>query len=190
MSVPREALNFILAGLVLVAAAPVLLLAAIAIKLESAGPAIFAQTRVGRFGKPFTCYKLRTMYVDTPHVPTHEMTASGVTGIGRIFRRLRIDEIPQLWNVLINDMRLVGPRPCLPSQTELIEARKRLGVDALYPGVTGIAQALHIDMSTPQKLANVDATYLGRVNALTDLKILGMTALGILKLPDFVRKAT
>lgn len=184
----RDILNFTLAGVGLVVTAPLLLVALWLVKRESPGPAIFAQTRIGRFGVPFTCYKVRTMFVDTPDLPTHEMRADGVTKTGRTLRRLRIDEIPQLWNVLRNDMRLVGPRPCLPKQTELIEARKALGVDQLHPGITGISQALHIDMSEPQKLARTDATYVGRVNPLTDLKILLMTVFGMGRLPDFVKK--
>jgi O-antigen biosynthesis protein WbqP len=184
----RDILSFVLAAAMLIAALPILLVAMWLVKRESPGPAIFAQTRVGRFGVPFTCYKVRTMYANTPDVPTHEMTADGVTRVGRSLRRLRIDEIPQLWNVLRNDMRLVGPRPCLPKQTELIAARKALGVDQLYPGITGISQALHIDMSVPDKLAKMDATYIGHVNPLTDLKIMAMTAVGMLALPDFVKK--
>jgi len=184
----RDILNFALAGIGLVATSPLLLVAMWLVKRESPGPAIFEQTRIGRFGVPFTCYKVRTMYVDTPDLPTHEISVDGVTRTGRVLRRLRIDEIPQLWNVLRNDMRLVGPRPCLPKQTELIEARKALGVDQLYPGITGISQAMHIDMSEPQRLATMDATYIGRVNPVMDLKILFMTVLGLRRIPDFVKK--
>jgi O-antigen biosynthesis protein WbqP len=187
MTAPREILNFSLAGLGLLAGLPVLALAIIAVRRESPGPAIFKQTRVGRNGQPFTCYKVRTMYVDTPHLPTHEAPPTGVTGTGKWLRRLRIDEIPQLWNVLRNDMRLVGPRPCLPTQTELIAARRERGVDKLYPGITGISQTLHIDMSTPVKLANVDATYLGHVNARTDLKIMFNTVSSVLRWKDLVK---
>lgn len=189
MTAPREILNFSLAGLGLVIGAPVLAIAVLMVKRESPGPAIFKQIRVGRFGREFTCYKVRTMYVDTPNVPTYEVAASGVTKVGAWLRRLRIDEIPQLWNVLRNDMRLVGPRPCLPSQTQLITARAERGVDHLYPGITGIAQTLHIDMSTPIKLANVDATYLGHVNARTDLRILFATVSSVLRWKDLVKTA-
>lgn len=184
----RDILNFALAGVGLIITGPVLLVALWLVKRQSPGPGIFRQTRIGRFGVPFTCYKVRTMYVDTPDLPTHEMTPDGITSIGRFLRRTRIDEIPQLWNVLRNDMRLVGPRPCLPKQTELIEARKALGVDQLYPGITGISQAMHIDMSEPQRLAEMDATYIGQVNPLTDLKILFVTVFGMARIPDFVKK--
>lgn len=187
MIVTREITNFTLAAVGLVCGLPLLALAAVAVKLESPGPVIFRQTRVGRFGKPFTCYKVRTMFVDTPHLPTHEAPPTGVTRSGKWLRRSRIDEIPQLWNVLRNEMRLVGPRPCLPSQTELIDARRERGVDQLYPGITGISQTLHIDMSTPVKLANVDATYLNHVNARTDLRVLWSTVSSILRWKDLVK---
>lgn len=177
------------AAAVIIATSPILIVAMWLVRRQSPGPAIFRQTRIGRFGRPFTCYKLRTMYVETPDLPTHEMRQDNVTPIGHKLRRWRVDEIPQLWNVMRNDMRLVGPRPCLPKQTELIEARKALGVDQLYPGITGIAQAKHIDMSDPQRLAAMDATYIGHDNTLMDIKILFRTVGGMVALPDFVKKA-
>ncbi len=189
MTITREILNFGIAAALAPVALPLTALAALAVKLETPGPAIFAQRRVGRYGKVFTCYKIRTMYRDTPQAASHDIGKSRVTRVGAVLRKTRLDELPQLWNVLRNDMRLVGPRPCLESQGELIEARKALGVDKLYPGITGVAQALHIDMSQPEKLASVDATYIGRVSARTDLSILAQTAGSLFLLPDFTRKS-
>lgn len=188
MTIAREILNFGIAVVLVPVALPLTALAVLAVKLETPGDGIFAQRRVGRHGKLFTCYKVRTMYRDTPHVASHDIGKSQVTRVGAVLRKTRLDELPQLWNVLRNDMRLVGPRPCLETQVELIEARKALGVDQLHPGITGVAQALHIDMSQPEKLASVDATYIGRVTARTDLIILAQTASGLFKLPDFARK--
>ena len=109
---------------------PILLVAMAAIRFETPGNPIFAQTRIGRGGRPFTCLKLRTMYKDTAHLPTHMTGSSAVTPIGAKMRKWKLDELPQLWNVLVGQMSLVGPRPCLPNQTGLAEARRRLGVQA------------------------------------------------------------
>lgn len=140
---------------------PVVLVVGLLIRAGSAGPALFRQQRVGRHLKPFICYKLRTMSENTPAVGTHEVSDSAVTSLGRSLRKLKLDELPQLWNVLRGDMSLVGPRPCLPSQRELIAARQSRGVYAVRPGVTGPAQVKGIDMSMPVRLAEEDATWAG-----------------------------
>ena len=165
-----------LAGLIV--GSPLLLLCAIAIKASSPGPVIFAQERVGRGERRFTCYKLRTMYVATPHKASHEVSAAAVTPVGAFLRKVKLDELPQLVNVLRGEMSLVGPRPCLPSQTELIEARREAGVYALRPGITGVAQVQGVDMSQPARLAALDATYLGKAGLWTDLHILLLTVAG------------
>lgn len=157
---------------------PVVLICMLLVRFSSRGPMIFAQTRVGRYEKPFTCYKLRTMYADTRVAPSHETAASAVTPIGMWLRRLKLDELPQLWNILCGEMSFVGPRPCLPSQTELIAARRALGLYAIRPGITGIAQVAGIDMSEPQRLAKVDADYLKDMSLGADLKLIIATALG------------
>lgn len=142
------------------------------IKLESSGPGIFCQKRVGRNGTPFVCYKLRTMYVGTEEVPTHHVSKNTVTPFGAVLRRLKLDEMPQIWNVIVGDMSFVGPRPCLPSQLELIEARRLLGVLTLRPGITGIAQVQGIDMSDAHHLANEDAKYLRENGLWVDVKLI------------------
>ncbi|MCP3384580.1 sugar transferase [Bradyrhizobium sp. CCGUVB4N] len=157
---------------------PILLMIIILIRLQSTGPAIFAQVRIGRNAEPFTCYKLRTMYIGTCELPTHEVQASSVTPLGEYLRRFKIDELPQLCNVLAGQMSLVGPRPCLPSQTALVEARRRLGVFNVYPGITGLAQVNDIDMSEPERLAEVDAQYVNSRSLLGDLKLLWATLRG------------
>jgi O-antigen biosynthesis protein WbqP len=164
--------------LLLLFAGPVLLLIIVAIRLQSPGRAIFAQVRVGKDGRLFTCYKLRTMYAGTANVPTHQVEASSVTGLGKHLRRFKIDELPQLCNVLTGDMSLVGPRPCLPSQTELLEARRRLGVLEVRPGITGLAQVSNVDMSYPHRLAEIDARYVRTQSIGKDFKLIWATVRG------------
>lgn len=170
--------DIIIALIGLPIAVVLILVCLVLIKFSSRGPAIFRQTRVGLHEQLFTCYKLRTMYVDTRNAPSHETTASAVTSVGKWLRRLKLDELPQLWNILRGDMSFVGPRPCLPSQVELIEARRARGLYSIRPGITGIAQVAGIDMSNPQRLAKVDAEYLSRMSVFTDLRLILATAFG------------
>jgi O-antigen biosynthesis protein WbqP len=157
---------------------PLLLIVIVAIRLESPGSAIFKQVRVGRNGKLFTCYKLRTMYSGTSDVPTHLVAPSAVTSLGEHLRRFKIDELPQLCNVLLDDMSLVGPRPSLPSQTDLVEARRRLGVLEVRPGITGLAQVNGVDMSDADRLAEIDARYVRTQSLPGDLKLIWATLRG------------
>lgn len=150
----------------------------IAIKLSSPGPGIFAQERVGKDGRKFTCYKFRTMVVGTKQAGTHEVASASVTSVGNFLRKTKIDELPQIWNILKNEMSLVGPRPCLPVQKELIAARKERGVLEIKGGITGWAQIAGIDMSDPIRLAKVDAEYLALRTIVLDLKIILATAIG------------
>lgn len=151
---------------------PVMAAVAVAVRVSSPGPAVFAQTRVGQNEQPFTCYKFRTMHVGTAERATHEVSKSAVTGVGNVLRRFKLDEWPQLWNVLRGDMSLVGPRPCLPVQRDLIEERRKRGVYALRPGITGLAQVENVDMSNPKRLAERDAEYLQRQSVLFDLGLI------------------
>jgi O-antigen biosynthesis protein WbqP len=174
----KRAFDVAACALFLVVFSPILLLIIVAIRLQSPGKAIFAQTRVGQNGRPFTCYKLRTMHSGTANLPSHQVQASAITALGEHLRRLKIDEVPQLWNVLIGDMSLVGPRPCLPSQTELVEARRRLGVLEVRPGITGLAQVSGVDMSDANRLAEMDAQYVRSQSLLGDFGLLWATLRG------------
>ncbi len=145
--------------------------------LENRSP-IFRQVRVGRHQQPFTLVKFRTMRLDTGNVPTHMVSAASVTPLGRFLRRTKLDELPQLWNVLLGDMSLVGPRPGLPSQTALTEARARAGIFEARPGITGLAQLQGIDMSTPEMLAEADARMLSRLSLTDYFRYVVATALG------------
>lgn len=148
------------------------------VALETRANPIFSQRRVGRNGRTFTIFKMRTMRVDTPDAASHEVGDSKITRSGRLLRRTKLDELPQLWNVLVGDMSLVGPRPCLPIQTLLIDARRRLGVLALRPGITGPGQVAGLDMSEPEALAIADAAYLKRWSLLRDMQLLFKTVAG------------
>ena len=165
-------LVFSAVGLVL--ASPLLLVLTIAGLFDTGSP-VFCQTRVGRNKKPFTLVKFRTMRPETKHVATHLADATAVTPLGRFFRRTKFDELPQLWNVLKGEMSLVGPRPCLFSQEELIEAREQLGVFAARPGITGLAQVNEIDMSTPELLAETDARMLASLGVKDYFRYILMT---------------
>ena len=162
----------------LVALSPVLLATWVMIRRQGDGPAIFAQDRVGRHGRIFTCYKFRTMAVGTVQAGTHEVLGSAVTPLGTRLRRWKIDELPQLWNVLRGDMGLIGPRPCLPAQEELVRRRTEAGVLAVRPGISGLAQVAGIDMSDPARLVEWDARYIAIRGLILDLKLILQTARG------------
>ena len=163
---------------VLIAFGWLMAILAVMVASTSPGPALFRQQRVGRHGRVFTCYKFRTMRIDTPNVATHQVSANSTTGIGKKLRAWKLDELPQVFNILADHMSLVGPRPCLPSQLELIAARDRLGVLAVKPGVTGWSQVRGIDMSDPERLAQADAEYCARRSIVLYLRIVLMTFLG------------
>lgn len=149
-------LDFAFALLGLVCGFPLLLVVYIIGLLDTGSP-LFYQERVGRNQKTFVLVKFRTMSVDTASVASHLASASSITKFGVFLRRTKIDELPQLWNVLKGEMSLVGPRPGLFNQTELTEVRNAKGVFDVRPGITGLAQISDIDMSTPELLAETDA---------------------------------
>jgi O-antigen biosynthesis protein WbqP len=156
---------------------PVLLLLWLVGWFDNRSP-LFRQERVGRHQRPFVLIKFRTMCRDAVSVPTHLADASSVTDFGRFLRRTKLDELPQLWNVLRGDMSLVGPRPCLFNQYELIEERAARGVFDARPGITGLAQVQRIDMSTPELLAETDATMLSSFRLRDYFRFIVLTILG------------
>ena len=157
---------------------PLMLLIAYLISRSSAGGALFVQERVGKSEKPFWCYKFRTMAEGAPAAGSHEVGDNWITPIGRRLRSLKFDELPQLFNVLRGDMSLVGPRPCLPSQVDVILARRRHNVFSVLPGITGCAQIASIDMSSPDKLAKIDGRYVEQQSFRGDLLIIAKTVFG------------
>ena len=148
------------------------------IGLFDTGSPIFRQKRVGRRKKPFILIKFRTMPVDTASVASHLATGATITRFGRFLRRTKLDELPQLWNVLKGEMSLVGPRPCLFNQEELVEEREIRGVLEARPGITGLAQINNIDMSTPRLLAETDAAMLAQLSIRKYFDYITLTVLG------------
>jgi O-antigen biosynthesis protein WbqP len=165
-------LLFSITGLLL--GAPVLL-AIYFVGLFDTGSPLFHQERVGRNQKTFTLVKFRTMRPDTVSVASHLADASAITRLGAFLRRTKLDELPQLWNVLKGEMSLVGPRPCLFNQNELIAERDSRGVFEARPGITGLAQVNNIDMSTPKLLAETDAYMLQGLTLVQYFKYIFMT---------------
>jgi lipopolysaccharide/colanic/teichoic acid biosynthesis glycosyltransferase len=133
-----------------------ILIVVIIIGLFDTGSPVFVQTRVGKNKKPFKLIKFRTMSVDTKSVASHLASSASITKFGSFLRKTKIDELPQLINVLKGEMSLVGPRPNLFNQDELIVEREKLGVYNVLPGITGLAQIQNVDMSTPSVLAKID----------------------------------
>jgi len=174
----KRVFDFLLALIASPFALVLVMLTALAIRMDSPGPAIFRQRRVGRQERLFTLYKLRTMQIAIEDVPSHMAAPAMVTRVGRFMRKTKLDELPQLFNVLLGDMAFIGPRPCLPSQIELIEARRALGVYAARPGISGLAQVHGVDMSEPQRLAAIDADYVRTASLLSDVRLIVATLAG------------
>jgi O-antigen biosynthesis protein WbqP len=174
----KRCIDFLLALALLALFAVPWLFIALAIKVTSAGPALFWSNRVGRGNRIFHMPKFRTMRVGMPELPTHLLAepASHLTPIGALLRRSSLDEIPQLWSILKGDMSFVGPRPALFNQSDLIELRTTSGVSDLVPGLTGWAQINGRDeLPIPEKV-RFDQEYLRRRSLWFDLKILWRTA--------------
>jgi len=142
------------------------------------GSPLFIQVRVGKNKVAFKLFKFRTMNVGTQDVASHLSDASSITKLGRLLRKTKLDELPQLWNVVLGDMSLVGPRPNLFNQEELIKERHALGVYDVLPGVTGMAQVQNIDMSTPKLLAATDKKMIDNFNIKNYFRFIIMTATG------------
>jgi O-antigen biosynthesis protein WbqP len=142
------------------------------------GSPFFRQERVGKRRKPFFLVKFRTMHVNTQSVATHLIQPSAITNWGSLLRNSKLDELPQLWNVFIGDMSIVGPRPNLFNQLDLLKERNALGVYSVRPGITGLAQIKKIDMSTPKLLAETDAQMIAKFNILMYFKYIFLTVLG------------
>jgi len=171
----KRILDCVLGALGLVVLAPLLLLVALAVKIEDDGPALFRQSRVGRNGRAFTLYKFRSMPVSVPNVPSAAAGALKITRVGRFIRRTNIDELPQLWNVLIGDMSVIGPRPALPSQSSLLLARREMQVDRLRPGLTGLAQVNAYDGMPESEKVGWETRYAHDVSFFRDIWIVLLT---------------
>lgn len=181
--IPKRLLDLVAAAFLLVVTSPIMALAALAISLEGDGGVIFRQIRMGQGMKPFVCYKFRTMRPNAPGdcaSAALENPERYITKVGRILRRFSIDELPQLVNVIKGDMSLVGPRPVILGERELIELRRQLGVYSVKPGITGLAQIRGRDNISIHRKAALDFQYTERLSLGYDIKLLGCTVLSVL----------
>jgi len=161
----------------LVCGSPVLVLLTLVGYFDTGSP-LFRQERVGKHQKPFTLVKFRTMAVNTESVATHLASSASITRFGQFLRKTKLDELPQLWNVLKGEMSLVGPRPGLFNQEELTSERVNRGVYNARPGITGLAQINEIDMSTPKMLAETDQKMLQNLTLADYFRYILMTVVG------------
>jgi O-antigen biosynthesis protein WbqP len=170
-------LDFIFSIVGLILLSPILIVLII-IGFFDTGSPLFKQERVGKNKVPFKLYKFRSMHVNTKSVATHLASSASITAFGKFLRTSKLDELPQLFNVLKGDMSLVGPRPNLFNQEELIQERDKRGVYNVRPGITGLAQIQKIDMSTPLLLAETDAEMTTSFTTLNYFKYIFLTILG------------
>ncbi|WP_201612062.1 hybrid nucleoside-diphosphate sugar epimerase/sugar transferase [Psychrobacter immobilis] len=173
----QRSLDILFSATGLVVASP-LLIGATAIGYLDTGSPLFIQERVGKDQKPFNLIKFRTMKVSTESVASHLVDNTSITKLGKVLRKTKLDELPQLINVLKGEMSLVGPRPNLFNQKDLIEARDKIGVYEVLPGITGLAQLSGIDMSTPERLAKKDKEMIDTINLKNYFSYILSTALG------------
>ncbi len=169
--------DIILSISILIFFSPILITIFIICFFESQKP-IFVQKRVGQNQKPFNLIKFRTMKVNTPSLASHLVKKGSVTKFGKIIRSLKLDELPQLINVVRGEMSLVGPRPCLYNQEKLISLRQEFNIFLVKPGITGLAQIKGIDMSTPNKLTTTDLYMISNYNQILYFKYLFLTLFG------------
>jgi len=169
--------DFIVAGAAAAFLLPLVLTISLLIRATSRGPAIYWSDRIGRYNRVFRMPKFRTMYVGAPIVASHLLASPEryITPIGRFLRKTSLDEVPQLWSVLTGRMSLVGPRPALPSQYDVISLRTAAGIDELLPGITGWAQVNGRDELTVEQKVSLDVRYLKVDTFGFDLKILLLT---------------
>lgn len=179
----KRALDLFFIFISLVLLSPLLVLVSVLIKIFDPGPIIFKQKRIGFKGELFDFYKFRSMPVNTKDLPSHKIGSLKLTSIGKLIRRTSIDELPQLFNILKGDMSLVGPRPAIPNQKDLISLRSKNNVFSVLPGLTGLAQISSYDGMTNKSKVLFDAKYCSKISLLNDLKIILKTFTYLLKPP-------
>lgn len=189
----KRAIDVVLALLGLIILSPILLLIVVAIKLDSKGPILFKQKRVGKDKELFSIYKFRTMKIDTPNdAPTHLLKNPGffITRVGKILRKTSLDELPQLINILKGEMSIIGPRPALWNQYDLIEERDLYYANDIYPGLTGWAQINGRDELPIQKKAALDGEYFKNMSFLFDVKCFIGTIISVVNYDGVVEGGT
>ena len=180
----KRSLDFIFGGILIVCLSPIMLGLAIWVKLDSKGPILFKQERVGRNGELFTIYKFRSMSNDAPHqMATSEFDTAltYITRSGRIMRKLSLDELPQLFNVIKGEMSFIGPRPLIPKEEHVLRLRHANGAESVAPGITGLAQVHGRDEVTDDQKAAYDGEYVANLSFKEDFLILFKTIVDVLQ---------
>ncbi|MGX7366463.1 sugar transferase [Enterococcus casseliflavus] len=189
----KRIIDFILSLMGIVVLSPVLLLLCLAIKLDSKGPIIFKQKRVGKNKTHFNIYKFRTMKIDTPkEMPTHLLADPDfyITKVGKFLRKTSLDELPQLFNIIKGDMAVIGPRPALWNQYDLIEERDKYGANDIRPGLTGLAQISGRDELEIKQKAFLDGKYTESISPSMDLKCFLGTIVSVFKSEGVIEGGT
>jgi len=180
----KRFIDFILSLLALIVLSPVFLILVVAIKLDSKGPVLFKQKRVGIHKTHFNILKFRTMKIDTPKdVPTHQLKnpEQYITRVGKFLRKTSLDELPQIWNIFVGQMSIIGPRPALWNQYDLIEERDKYGANDVPVGLTGWAQINGRDELPIKVKAKLDGEYVKRMGPLMDIRCFFGTIVSVLK---------
>lgn len=167
-----QSLKYIICIIGLIVIMPILFIVSLFIFFEDGLPIIYKQARLGIHKKEFIIYKLRTMKNEAPQIATHEVSSKYFLFVGKFIRKTKLDEFPQLYNIIIGDLNFVGPRPGIASIKKLVEERDKNNIYTLTPGITGLAQILGFDMSDPVKLAEIDKIYLENQSMKLNLIIL------------------
>ncbi len=170
----KRLIDVVLSFIGLIVLSPILLIIAIVIKIDSKGPILFKQKRIAKGKKHFQILKFRTMYADVPKdVPTHLLADpdSKITKVGHFLRKSSLDELPQIWNIFVGEMSIIGPRPALWNQFDLIEERDKYGANDIKPGLTGLAQVMGRDELPIDVKARYDGEYAKKITFLGDIKI-------------------
>lgn len=189
----KRLLSILISSVAIILLSPVLIIIAIAIKLDSKGPVFFKQKRVGKNKNHFMIYKFRSMYVDAPaDIPTHMLKnpRTMITKVGGFLRKTSLDELPQLFNILKGEMAIVGPRPALWNQYDLINERDKYGANAIRPGLTGWAQINGRDELEIELKSQLDGYYVENMNFLMDIKCVFITFFGVLRSEGVVEGGT
>lgn len=189
----KRLLGLVISGAAIVVLSPLFIIIALAIKVDSRGPVLFKQKRVGKNKSHFMIYKFRSMYVDAPaDMPTHllEDPSVMITKVGAFLRKTSLDELPQLFNIFMGQMAIVGPRPALWNQYDLIEERERYGANDIRPGLTGWAQINGRDELEIEEKAKLDGYYVEHMSLALDIKCFLATFISVLKSDGVVEGGT
>lgn len=189
----KRLFDFIISFIGIIVAFPFMFLIALTIAINSKGPIIFKQKRVGKHKKLFNIYKFRTMKIDTPkNTPTHllEHPEQYITKVGKFLRRSSLDEVPQIINILKGDMSIVGPRPALWNQDDLVFEREKYGANDVTPGLTGLAQVMGRDALAIPIKAKFDGEYAKKISMWLDIKIFFRTIINVFKAEGVVEGGT